>query len=48
MPPCAHCVEPALRMSLVTTMTLPIDADARSCRAAVSPAIPDPMTTTSA
>ena len=46
MPPCAHCVEPASSTSLVTTSTLPTWP--RSRRAAVSPAMPEPMTTTSA
>ena len=48
MPPWAHCVEPALSRSLVTTMTEPTDGEARSWSAAVRPAMPEPMTTTSA
>src|SRR4051812_19688037 len=47
MPPWAHWVEPADRLSLVTTMTDPTPAS-RACSAAVSPAMPDPTTTTSA
>jgi hypothetical protein len=35
-------------MSLVTTMTDPTDGEACSWSAAVRPAMPDPMTTTSA
>ena len=46
MPPCAHCVEPALSTSLVTTRILSTWPASRS--AAVSPAMPEPMTTTSA
>ena len=45
IPPWAHCVEPAERMSLVTTMTEPTS---RAWSAVVRPAIPEPMTTTSA
>ena len=46
MPPCAHWVEPAARTSLVTTRTLSTWSRSRS--AAVRPAMPEPMTTTSA
>ena len=48
MPPWAHWVEPALRTSLVTTSS---DSDGSSAwmrSAAVSPAMPEPTTTTSA
>ena len=50
MPPWAHRVEPAARRSLVTTRTLPPSGPSSSFsrRAAVSPAMPEPMTTTSA
>ena len=44
MPPCAHGVDPAATTSLVTTMTLP---KSRHSSAAVSPAMPEPTTTTS-
>ena len=44
MPPWAQLVEPAATTSLVTTMTEP---RSRHSSAAVSPAIPEPMTTTS-
>src|SRR4051794_3122376 len=47
MPPCAHCVEPDESRSLVTTSTDPTP-DARTRRAAVRPAMPEPTTTTSA
>ena len=46
MPPWAHCVEPALSTSLVTTRILSTCPRSRS--AAVSPAMPEPITTTSA
>ena len=46
MPPCAHCVEPAASTSLVTTRTEPTWWRSRS--AAVRPAMPEPITTTSA
>ncbi len=46
MPPWAHCVDPAERTSLVTTRTLSTASVSRS--AAVSPAMPEPMITTSA
>ena len=46
MPPCAHWVEPAASTSLVTTRILSTWPRSRS--AAVSPAMPEPMTTTSA
>src|SRR4051812_31901732 len=45
MPPCAQRVEPASSSALVTSSTRP---EARACRAAVSPAMPLPTTTTSA
>ena len=44
MPPWAQCVEPADSSSLVTTMTRP---RFRHSSAAVSPAMPEPTTTTS-
>ena len=47
IPPCAHCVEPALSTSLVTTSSLSRRSAAWMRSAAVSPAMPDPMTTTS-
>ena len=46
MPPWAHCVEPASSTSLVTTRIWSTRPRSRS--AAVSPAMPDPITTTSA
>ena len=44
IPPWAQCVDPAASSSLVTTITRP---RSRHSNAAVSPAIPDPMTSTS-
>ena len=48
MPPWAHWVEPALSTSLVTTSSLSARSAAWMRRAAVSPAMPEPTTTTSA
>src|SRR5436305_4340713 len=45
IPPCAHRVEPASILTLVTTVTC--SPASRRCSAAVSPATPDPTTTTS-
>ena len=44
IPPWAQLVDPAASTSLVTTITVP---RSRHSRAAVSPAMPEPMTTTS-
>ncbi len=48
MPPWAHWVEPALRTSLVTTSSDSELSSAWMRSAAVSPAMPEPITTTSA
>ena len=48
MPPWAHCVEPVPRTSLVTTVRCSEGSAAWMRSAAVSPAMPEPTTTTSA
>ena len=48
MPPWAHWVEPALSTSLVTTNNLRLRSAAWMRSAAVNPAMPEPITTTSA